>query len=200
MYFLLTHPLTSPLVPLIERGISLKRGIYVFCFLILGCSSNQEKSNRKLVHFDIEKYFKEQINQLTADNYTLNKTVYHNDANESKSFQIVDWSKELNIFKDYNINKASFIGKYTIDTVIDNNTKTIQYIASDSALALKQLSIIFDNDIIVEISFKKSSDNFLYNSLQELTYFPLKGYKVSGKQKTATGQLINYSIEAIISK
>ncbi|MBL4654343.1 MAG: hypothetical protein JKY33_00790 [Bacteroidia bacterium] len=152
------------------------------------------------MHFDIEKYFKEQINQLTADNYTLNKTVYHNDANESKSFQIVDWSKELNIFKDYNINKASFIGKYTIDTVIDNNTKTIQYIASDSALALKQLSIIFDNDIIVEISFKKSSDNFLYNSLQELTYFPLKGYKVSGKQKTATGQLINYSIEAIISK
>ncbi|PCH66878.1 MAG: hypothetical protein COC01_07035 [Bacteroidetes bacterium] len=166
----------------------------------MACSSKQEQPNNKLVYFDTEKYFNEQISLLAVGNYRMDKTVHHNDENESKSFELVDWSKELNIFRDYNINKTSLIGKYAIDTVIDHKIKTIQYFTTDSALTLKQLSIVFDNDIIVELSFKNSSDNFLYNSHQELTYFPLKGYKVSGKQKTATGQIIDYSIEAIISK
>jgi hypothetical protein len=46
--------------------------------------------------------------RLTRQNPTVNKTVAHNGAAESKKLQIANWAKELNLFTESDINKPAW--------------------------------------------------------------------------------------------
>jgi hypothetical protein len=71
----------------------------------------------KETYFDITGFFDTQVAQLYHDSLVAIKTAEINDNRDQHEMQWTDWRKEFASFYASEINKASYIGKYKVDTV-----------------------------------------------------------------------------------
>lgn len=144
------------------------------------CSnSKEEKPVAPGAYFDLPTYFRNEAKRLETQSPKIVKTVSLNDQTEQKSITIKDWKRELSVFIEADINKASWRGAFATKIT---DTSTI-YSTNNEKIAVKRLEIGKRSGHISSIKITLKNDNDLYTAQDELLYFPDSLYKVRKVQK-----------------
>lgn len=162
-------------------------------FSFLGCSTQIENSEAKVAKekfFSLESYFDGEIERLSNEVDEVQKWAKLNGQEESEAYQGFDFEKALQIFKNADINKPAWFGKYEADTVFtNNNIDSIKYTSLDPSLRTKLIHISFTpQKAIKSIEIEKSSKSFVAETTQELAYNPSEGFSVLQAQKVVLGK------------
>ncbi len=168
--------------------------IPVFALALFSCNQRKEaEANTDFVYFDIKGYFEKEISRLQKLNPIVNKTVSVNGEVESKSYKIADWSKELDIFVNADINKTSWKGSFKTTT-----QKGVEIYTSDhKKIPVKRISITWKGNKAGKIEIIIDNKNILYRSQDTLTYCPDSLYEIKKQQKI---RLLKNKKYAIIGK
>lgn len=165
--------------------------IPVFALALFSCNQRKEaEANTDLVYFDIKGYFEKEISRLQKLNPVVNKTVSVNGAVESKSSKIADWSKELAIFVNADINKTSWKGSFKTK---EQNGVDI-YTSDHKKIPIKKISITWKDKKADIIEIIIDNKNILYRSQDTLTYFPDSLYSIKKQQKIRLLKDKKYSV------
>jgi 2-hydroxy-3-keto-5-methylthiopentenyl-1-phosphate phosphatase len=165
--------------------------IPVFAIALFSCNQRKEaEANTDLVYFDIKGYFEKEISRLQKLNPVVNKTVSVNGAVESKSSKIADWSKELTIFVNADINKTSWKGSFK--TVKQNETEV--YTSDSKKIPIKKISVTQHGQQVDKIEIIIDNKNILYQSQDTLTYCPDSLYSIKKQQKIRLLKDKKYSV------
>lgn len=116
---------------------------------------------------------------------SIQKTVSIDSKEEQKRIENVDFSKELEVFTQSNINKSSLLEKYKVDSLFNakQELQQLSYSAQDPKLRTRNLSVFFDNKTVSKIEILNTTQNLIAQTGQELTYIPKEGYTIKNEQK-----------------
>jgi hypothetical protein len=85
----------------------------VFLALSLAACQQKEISKKQIEYVDLGGFFSAEAKRLNSQKPTLLKTVGINQKSEQKLLKKnIDWTKELSVFKEADINKPAFKGMY----------------------------------------------------------------------------------------
>src|SRR6185503_3314281 len=98
------------------KGFLRSKLILVPLLLLFSCKKEQ-LTKEKLQYFDLSGFIDEQAKNLSAQKWQVEKNVFLNGKDEKKIIAISNWENELNAFKEADINKKSFLGKYKTDSI-----------------------------------------------------------------------------------
>ncbi len=170
---------------------------FSFNFLI-GC--NQEEANLNNVFFDVTSFTEKQIEMLEKSNPQVSKKTRINEEKEDFTTSDIDWSKELELLKQTDINKAAFQLSY----IEEKTPSSILYrLKEGEKLPVTSLEIYKDSMGKVEkITSHISTDNYLYKSEKDihLTFKneQLQTYGISGWQELFIGSKKEFEIEGTV--
>jgi hypothetical protein len=171
------------------------RKILAFTFFVLSLAACQQKeiSNKQIEYVDLQGFFSAEANRLNSQKPTFTKTVCINGKKESKVLNnTIDWEKELSVFKDADINKPAFKGKYQITKLAN---KTIYTSNSKNAL-VKRIELDFDDTKKpMGIRIFQLTKNMIYQSTDTLSYYPDSVYSMHKKQEVRILGTTVYTIE-----
>lgn len=154
--------------------------IPLFALAFLSCNQRKEaEANTDLIYFDIKGYFENEISRLQKQNPTVNKTVSVNGKAESKNTKIADWSKELAIFVNADINKTSWKGSFKTK----KQDGVDIYTSDHKKIPVKKISITWNGQKAGKIEIIVDNKNIVYRSQDTLTYFPDSLYEIKKQQK-----------------
>jgi hypothetical protein len=185
-------------------------GVYILIlsFLLVGCTDAKEsdESTKISVYYDLEGFIEEQITLLTRQKPLVTKTVEKDDENETRNDPAIDWNKELELFKQADINKAALKSSYTITR---SDSLHYEYKLKEGEFALVQyLNIIIDPNSgkPSQIKAQLLNENKLFNSekwvslhcvanngIWRISYYEIKGY-----QKLSVFSESSYYIKGIL--
>lgn len=147
------------------------------CFIFVSCGSTDQVSQRRFE--DIKGYFNQEVERLNKVKTTISKTVSRNGVSEHKKNISPEWSTELALFSESDINKPAWSDSYKVNT--DGNT--ISYIALDDELRTRSVVIKkSQNGKWIELAAVNRTSNYLYSSSEELLYIPDSLYRIIKKQ------------------
>ncbi len=162
---------------------SLFPAFLLWLMLFSSCEENVIPPQHKLQYFDLTGFMTGEIARLNKQKAPIRKLVFLNGMTEEKQMDTTQWEAELSSFINADINKKSFLGKYAIDTFVNDAQKSIHYVALDNNLRTRWMEIHFNEDqspaLIKALQF---SANTLYTTRQQLTYQPDSGFQISGSQ------------------
>jgi len=144
--------------------------------------------------FDLTGYLKNDAVRLNKLNRPVVKFVSHNGVAETKTVHIKDWTAELGLFIDADINKPAFKNSYQV--IIEDSLWV--YKAKDKDLKVRELIIKRARQKIQYILIYNKVTNFLYKTTQKLTYFPDSVYRIETVQHVKLLGTNNYIIQGIL--
>ncbi|MDR3693309.1 hypothetical protein [Mucilaginibacter sp.] len=144
--------------------------------------------------FDLTGYLKKDAARLNQLNRPVRKTVSHNGVTETKTVHIADWSSELGLFIDADINKPAFKNSYQ---VIDEDSLLV-YKAMEKDLRVRELIIKRAGQNIKYILVYNKVENQLYKTTQKLIYFPDSVYRIETVQHVKLLGTNTYIIQGIL--
>lgn len=166
---------------------------------MLSCNNSANtEANRAvdLPFFDMQTYFKEEINRLNELQPPVKKTVAINQATETNEISTIDYEKELKVFSSSDINKMAWFDKYKIDSLFENSQlKGVIYKSLDENLKTKKVSISFQDDEVSQIEIENKTKSFIAASDQKLIYAPSSGYSILTSQEMSIGKDKEIKIE-----
>lgn len=149
-------------------------------FSIPSCKPDNLKEGATKEYFDVKGYFEKKVVLLTKQHPAVTKTVVHNGTSESKEVKISNWTSELGLFIESDINKPAWKGRYTKSG--DNGT--VIYTAVSPELKTRRIIICKAADGTVrQISIYNQVNNALYNTSETLNYYPDSAYTIEKYQK-----------------
>jgi len=174
--------------------------LLILTFFLFSCS-NFSNTNKFSQYYNIDSLLEFQILNLSQSK-NINKVIYWDNIYEEKTLdsKSINWNKELNGFKNLDINQPSNLNAYSI--LSENNI--IEYkklIKNEGIISLK---IIFDNSSnITRIFSTEIENNLLFNSFKTYSlYFDSLGlitkYILEDKQKTIFKDTLIYEISGEI--
>ena len=142
-----------------------------------------------LPFFDITDFLEKEITQL-AHLKSIKKIVYINEKTEQQILDSFDIKKDLEVFKNSNINKTVWLDKYKVDSIFDKSgaLAELQYHALDEKLKTREMIVNFNKKDVASIFIKNKSANQVSSLEQNLEYFSKKGYSVESHQKVTLGK------------
>lgn len=156
-----------------------KNTVLFFAILLLtACTNTTEKQYVQKKYFDLKGYFQQEANRLNKTKPLVDKTVTVNDSSERRKIKIEDWSKELSNFIDSDINKSAWQGLFRVV----KNDKTELYSSNEDKVLVKILKISRKNHEISGIEILQETSNYLYTSVDTLTYYPDSLYEIRKTQ------------------
>lgn len=177
----------------------------VIAILFLSNSCSNETSVAQTGYFDITAFLNTQLKVLYQKKYELDKTSVVDDKSDMYSLKDVDWSKELQMFYNSDINKKSLTNKYFADTTLVTKDSLqqikISYLAKDSSLFTKQLDVYFrksDHEVVC-IQIKNSTKNFFSANQMYLIYIPMREIAISIHQKKFLGPQNEFKVRGVIN-
>jgi hypothetical protein len=158
--------------------------------LLPACKPAIKEDGVKIKYFDLKAYFKADSARLSKLNKPILKTVNHNGVIESKEVKIDDWSRELSLFIESDINKPAWRDSYSVQT-----TPTIViYTATDDDLKTREIIVNKTGDKVKYIVIYNYTKNILYYTKEKLTYMPDSIYKIEKTQHVRLLGLNKYVI------
>jgi hypothetical protein len=159
----------------------MKKITFGFClFLFFGaCKESPSTQSNAAQYFDLTGYFDNEALRLSKINPTIKKQVTIDTSSEQKAILITDWAKEFNVFKEADINKASWIGLFKIE----KSDAITTYTSNDDKIAVKKLEISYQHGKINRITAILNTSNMLYHSSANLNYYPDSLYSIYKTQK-----------------
>ena len=166
----------------------MKKLLYFFGSIWVAFACQPQEKTSVNTFFDIETFTQNQIKSLNALNPKVMKTVTVNQKTENHTIEDINWSKELALFTQANLNKSAFQQSYSRDT---SYAQTLIYVLhTDEHLPIKTLRVAFDkNQKPNKIEATIGSKNYLYESEKHLTMVltngKLQAYEIEGFQQLA---------------
>ncbi|WP_443938304.1 hypothetical protein [Pedobacter sp. MW01-1-1] len=159
-----------------------------FVLLLAACS--RPETNDNATYFDLKGYFEQEAFRLQKRNLPVRKKVEINGSTESKTLTITDWTKELAIFADADINKKSWKGSFQVS---DTGAELI-YSTNNKKIPVKKLVIQKAHNRIKKIEIIVLNKNILFHSSDTLLYYPDSLYSIKKEQKIKFLSAKNYRI------
>jgi hypothetical protein len=155
-----------------------------FAISLSSCSQKEAELSNEAYFFSLKNYFEEEAERLTNQHALVLKEVKRNAEFEEKEIEIQDWKKEFGLFIESDINKLSWKDSYQETTYKNSSGErdTLIYRSLDPKLRTQEIMIVRDNKQIREIAIKNNTKNYLYNSVEELKYYPDSLYEINKKQ------------------
>jgi hypothetical protein len=159
----------------------MRNTILLFCILLffISCSDSADKKQKNdLTYFDVKGYFEKEATRLTKTNPLIKKAVNVNGEGESKSMKISDWKKELALFSDADINRASWKGLFQLKKSQDQE----RYTSNNEKVPVKELLVFYKKNKVSGFKILIKNTNSLYTSIDTLTYYPDSLYQIKKMQ------------------
>lgn len=159
----------------------MRNTILLFCILLffVSCNNSADKKQKNdLTYFDVKGYFEKEAARLSKTNPLINKAVNVNGEEESKSIKISDWKKELTLFSDADINRASWKGLFQLKKSEDLE----RYTSNNEKVPVKELLVFYKNNKVSGFKILIKNTNSLYTSIDTLTYYPDSVYQIKKMQ------------------
>jgi hypothetical protein len=153
-------------------------------FTISSCQNSTQPIAQK-TYFDVPAFISEQITQLQNDSMIVIKTAEVNETTDQHQIDWTDWNRELTLFKNSDINKSAFIGKYLVDTLtVDSNKKQIRYAATDSSLNTRLIEVTLNTkqNSVTELHIINITKDFISSTHEDLLFIPNKAYVIRSSQ------------------
>lgn len=171
-----------------------KLSILAFALALFSCNQRKEaEANTSLSYFDIKGYFGKEISRLQKLNPVVDKTVSINGVSENKTAKITDWTKELAIFVNADINKTSWKGSFKASKQDGADV----YISDSKKIPIKKVSVMQTGQKVEKVEIIIDNKNILYQSQDTLTYYPDSLYAIKKHQKI---RLLNEKKYLVIGK
>lgn len=153
--------------------------------LLCTCQVETKIELNKPAYFDLNSFFDAQLKELNTYK-KIKKTTAVDSIQVEKILDSLDFTIELQAFRDSDINKVAWIGKYQIDSL--NNDKgelsRIDYTAEDEKLRTRQITISYKDDLVDSIKIFNYIPGAVSVLKQNLLYVPKYGYSIVSSQKT----------------
>jgi hypothetical protein len=164
---------------------------YSILFLVLFFSAcSTQPADQTKHYYDLKAFVDAQIKLLNQQKPTVSKQMMADGKSEQKQMVVSDWAKELELFRQLDLNKQAYILSYET-TRPDSMTYEYKLKATEKA-TVRLLKIVLNKKkqvIVVEAVVK--TENQLYDSEKELTLscdtdkkgnWTIKNYSVKGQQ------------------
>lgn len=160
--------------------------------VFLTACSSKENLNTTNSYFDIRGFFEKEAIRLQKQGPLIEKKAVHSSQPETKKIKLTDWKTELELFRESDINKPAWRDSYR---AIKNGTD-IDYVAVDSSLRTRKISIRFSNSgNPTHIFILNKTTNLLYSTHEELNYHPDSLYSIRKNQDIRVLGASTYSVE-----
>lgn len=163
---------------------------FLFCIVLACDPSDGTSPSSAQGFFDLKGYMEQEISRLGQEQPSVRKEIRLQDQSEVKTFDSLDYAKELAMFIKADINKVAWLDKYTVDTLWAEEEQQqiagLVYSANSEGLKTQELKVDFDAEGAVrEIYVKLGTESLVADVYQELTYQPDSGYRLLSEQSTA---------------
>lgn len=177
-----------------------KKYLLVFtCFATLltqySCKKDSHTNKDTNRYFDLKGYFSADSMQLAKTNPLVTKTVTHNGASQTKKIHISNWGNELSLFTASDINKPAWSSNYTVQSTDD----FLIYQAKDPALRTQHIVIKRNGNKVKWIFIYNHTKNVLYETIENLAYFPDSLYRISRIERVRLLGTQKYFIKGVLN-
>lgn len=181
--------------------------LLLLLFMAVGCGQEQQpvsvgsnKPARPLRYFDVNGFLGQEATRLNQQRPAVEKQVkLRNGVLETTRVPQVDWTKELQIFQQADINKPALRGIYTIDslTTPEGLTKRVYRRQLGQEYPVEQLAVLTEGNQLRTLTATLAQDNPLVYSQKKLELQcqdgHLTSYRVDGIQKLILFDSVRYS-------
>jgi hypothetical protein len=171
-----------------------------FC-CCLSCSRQerqQDADKEFLPFFDVKGFFQEEIDRLAAGGFQIRKTVTIDGQTDTKTLDSLDFSDELRIFLNSDINRVAWFDKYRVDSLYSGNSlERLTYTALEEKLKTREITIGFQDGQVEEMGVLNRIKTAIATAEQTLAYRPATGYSISSKQTIAFSKDRSFTVDVI---
>lgn len=160
-----------------------------------GCKPDIKNTGNE-AYFDIAGYFKAQTKELSKQNPSVNKTATHNGQSETKKVKIGNWEGEFEQFIASDINKPAWRQSYTVS----NGTGITVYKAKSKDLKTQKVILKEVDGKLVWIYIYNHNKNLLFESYEDLAYYPDSVYTIKKWQHVKLMGVNRYEIRGEVVK
>ncbi|MBK1441986.1 hypothetical protein JHJ32_18455 [Parapedobacter sp. ISTM3] len=168
-----------------------------FSVWVISCtgSADVQSDSQTSPYFGLEAYFNSEATRLQERAPTVTKTVSKNGETETHDVRIGNWQNELALFIESDINKPAWQHSYQVDST----ASLLTYTAIDPDLRTEQITVEKDtNGHIKRIRIVNKVQNMLYQTGEQLDYYPDSLYRIIRKQRVQIIGESNYAVSAFI--
>ncbi len=144
--------------------------------------------------FDLAGYVDRQADSLRQAGTTVTKTIYLNGSTETKKMPGLNFTKDLRVFREADINKPAYRDKYAIERTEQGGELTRVYTATDSTMQTRRLTVVTRDSLPVHIEIFRKTGTVLSKGDHHLSYDPKKGYHIRTEQINRFGKDLDADI------
>ncbi len=179
--------------------------LLLLSFFAFSCDNSAPKTAAKPVYFDVAGYVKSQIEMLSAQKPTVAKDARIGAQTNKQATPNINWTKELELFVQADINKPAFRNSYTI---AQPDSLTYQYTLkpTEERLTVRTLTVKVDPKTRqpAQITALLKSENRLYESERRLLLESgadgrIQHYRVEGFQQLAYFDRNEFRVDAQVN-
>jgi hypothetical protein len=175
-------------------------GLLTFCALLSACNEDI-KENQVKKYFDLKGLIEKQIKTLNTQKPLVQKSIVVADSSENQSVKTIDWTKELELFTQADLNKPAFIQSYKVDS----SSMGVKYTLKETEkLPVKYLNISRAGEDGISVEALVNTDNYLYETERHLKLSiknsELTDYQIDGFQKIVFGDKKIFKINGTIKR
>ncbi len=156
-----------------------------------------EVVNEETAYFALNKVLDQQVEQLSDAN--LRKRVVMQADTEARDLPQPDWSRELDLLREADINKPAWQGQYEVDTSTGN---VVRYRATSDDLLVRELIVVrTPGGHLQRVTASLHKANYLYTSARRIemqfaggTNARLTDYHVRGYQKIRLRDTLHFEV------
>lgn len=180
--------------------------LFALALILSGCQ-NPTDTNAPTSYFDLKGFIANQVTELNKRKPLVSKTMTMGNDKDSISTTAIDWTKELELFTQADLNKQAYQLSY--DTTQPTPFTYVYVLKSGEKLPVKSLKIVVDETSkqpkLIEALLKE--ENKLYDSEKQLSLtctmrpegvWLLKTYEISGFQHLTMADKKPFSVKGII--
>ena len=182
---------------------------------ILSCTNPVKRESDNLKYYDLNGLIDQQLLWLIEFNPNIRKTVVLNGIPESSSMRLdsVQWTRELNIFREADLNKSRLRQEYRVVEDLSEPTSNLKirlYEAINKEMMdveyLKIFYVVKEEDIRkLEASVREKNSLFSSKKTLYMTFeddgngsIKIKHFKIEGQQKMILMDTVKFSLEVTL--
>jgi len=158
------------------------------------CRPDNTKPGGTIKYFDLKGYFTSDTARLNKQHQLVVKTVKHNGVGETQKVKIENWGQELDMFLSADINRPAWKDSYTVQT----SDGITSYRAKEPDLKVREILIKRDGEKIKWFFIYTFTKNILYQTSEELSYYPDSMYVIKKDQRVRLMGRNRYTITGVI--
>lgn len=162
----------------------MNKNFILLVFFLMGCGNADQHQHTASRYFDLKGFFEREAARLTGSSPLVHKTVSVNGEAETKNLKISDWTNELSAFTNADINKSAWTGLFKVA----QKDHIEVYTTTEDKVPVKSMYITKKNGRVSGIKILMNTSNYLYKSMDTLTYYPDSVYEI---RKTQHIKLLN---------